>query len=99
MIDREVRVTQTVLVAVDESKFTPEFMAEFRRHFYDFHTLDDHIEHIAQLVARGLVDDFTKFIEGYGPPAEMGIRFHIPRGSTETEVLGESPYTISKSES
>ncbi len=87
MVDREVRVTQTILVAVDEAKFTPEFMEDFRRHFYPFDTLNRHIEHLAQLRARGLVDDFTKFIEGYGPVEEMGIRFYIPHGSTEAEIV------------
>lgn len=68
---RLVNVTLTVEVEVDESKFTEEWMAEWRGSFYNFHTVQQHIEHIAQLEARGLL--FRDFTEGYGPLADMGI--------------------------
>lgn len=71
---RLVDVTQTVEVEVDESKFTPEFMQEFRNSFYSFHTINQHLEHLAQLYARGLDRDF---IEGYGPAQDFGIRFSL----------------------
>jgi hypothetical protein len=61
---------------VDETKFTPEFMAEFRQHFSPFETLDEHLAHLAQLHARGVVDD-DQFIGGYGPAKDMGIRFEV----------------------
>ncbi len=81
----EVIVTQTVEVTVDESKFTPEFMAEFRRYFYEFDTLEEHLEHLGQLHARGMCDEFS-FIEGYGPAKDFGIKFRIT--DQEEEALG-----------
>jgi uncharacterized protein (DUF2126 family) len=78
MLTRKVQVTQTVEVTVDEATFTPEFMAEFRQFFFPFETLDEHLEHLAQLHARGIASDFPHaFIEGYGPPKDMGIRFEV----------------------
>ena len=72
---RIVNVTIAVEVEVDEAKFTPQFMAEFRESFYHFNTIDRHIEHIGQLAAREILhDDFT---EGYGPLAELGIKARI----------------------
>lgn len=76
MITKQVEVVQLVEVTVDETKFTPEFMAEFRESFYDYSTVNDHIEHLAQLQARGLInmpEINNRFIEGYGPANEMGI--------------------------
>lgn len=75
-----VQVTQQVRVAVDDAKFTPEFMAEFRDVFYPFYTVEDHIRHLGQLYVRGMAHNGA-FIEGYGNTAEMGIRFE------ETGVL------------
>ncbi|MBK5958063.1 hypothetical protein CCR97_08010 [Rhodoplanes elegans] len=68
-----VSVTQEVSITIDRKKFTPDFMAEYRASFYPFDTIERHIEHIAQLYARGLVDKYTTFIEGYGDLREMGI--------------------------
>ena len=73
---KHVLVTQEVRVRINKTKFTKAFMREFRESFYDFHTLDEHIEHLAQLHARGIADD-DSFIEGYGPAADMGIRFKV----------------------
>lgn len=61
------------IVELDESKFTPEFMEEFRQSFYQFYDLEDHAEHITQLYARGVVEG-DDFIEGYGKPSEAGIK-------------------------
>ncbi len=72
---KSVGVSQLIEVEVDEKKFTPEFMAEFRASHYQFHDVEDHIEHLAQLHARGIADNFSDFIEGYGDPKEFGIRF------------------------
>lgn len=69
-------VTQTIEVEVDETKFTPEFMAEFREHFYNFHTMKEHVGHLGQLYARDLVDEYTIFIEGYGDVKKLGIVFN-----------------------
>lgn len=68
-------VLHYVTVKVNKDKFTPEFMEEFRDSFYPFFTLKDHVNHLAQLYARGIVDEFTDFIEGYGDPKDFGIEF------------------------
>lgn len=85
----EVDVTQRVKVTVDEDKFTPKFMEEFRESFYPFYELKQHVEHLAQLTARGGVDPIvTTFIEGYGATKEMGIK--VDDGEVvEIEVLRE----------
>lgn len=85
MITKQVEVTQTVEVTVDETKFTPEWMQSFRETFYKYHTVDDHLKHLGQLEARGLtyqphVDN--TFIEGYGNANEMGISARV----VDTEV-------------
>lgn len=70
-----VEVTITMEVTVDESKFTEAFFAEFRESFYRFHTLDEHLCHIGQMAARGVISGWQgEFVEGYG--ADMGIRTH-----------------------
>ena len=63
MVTKYVVVKQGIGVSVDESKFTEEFMEEFRDYFYKFYTINDHIEHLGQLYARGIVDEFDDFIE------------------------------------
>lgn len=88
MIVKNVSVTQVVSVTVDETKFTNEFLAEFRRDFYRFHTLDDHIEHLGQLYARGLFNGMPdEFVEGYGPAREFGIAVKCLPDRTEIEVV------------
>ena len=69
-------VIQMIKVVVDESKFTEEFMEEFQRNFYPFYTIEDHMKHLAQLYSRGIVDEFSEFIEGYGNPKDFGIDFN-----------------------
>lgn len=81
-----VHVVQDFEVIVPDSLLTEEFMAEFRKSFYDFTTKEQHIEHLAQLYARGLADD-DSFIEGYGKG--VGIRFLFPSIEVrEVEVTG-----------
>lgn len=82
MLKKIVEVTQHIEVTVDETKFTPEFMREFRESFYPFTSLEDHLCHLGQLFARGLCGSyidpkFAPFIEGYGPAHEMGINFRL----------------------
>jgi hypothetical protein len=69
---RIVAVTHTVEVKINRKKFTRKFMADFRRDFYNFTTIERHLEHLAQLYVRGIAGEF---IEGYGPASEMGIEF------------------------
>jgi hypothetical protein len=71
-----VEVTQTIEVALDPAKFDDAFMAEFRDSFYDFDTIEEHAEHIAQMQARGVIDvsyQSGEFVEGYGDHRDMGI--------------------------
>lgn len=65
------RISFEVSVEIDETKFDEAFMAEFRKSFFQFDTVQEHVEHIAQLEARGLLQDFT---EGYGPIKDFGIK-------------------------
>lgn len=71
---RTVEVTQRIQVTINESKFTPEFMEEFRRDFYEFNTIEQHMEHLAQLYARGIATPYNDFIEGYGLSDDFGIK-------------------------
>lgn len=72
----EVCYSSTYEIEIDESKFTDEFMEEFRQHFFPFYDLEDHAEHIAQMQARGVIDIISspEFVEGYGPSNDMGIK-------------------------
>ena len=77
MMTKWFAVVETELsIEVDETKFTEEWMEEFRKHFYPFFTVQDHVEHLAQLQACGVIElpDSQAFIEGYGKPEEMGIK-------------------------
>ena len=79
---RTVRVIQEVEVEVDESKFTPEFMEMFRGVFFNFDTIEQHIEHLAQLEARSI---YGEFVEGYGNRSEFGISMKVT--DLETELV------------
>lgn len=70
----EVEVTRVVRVSLDETQFTPEFMAEFRENFFDLDTIEGHAAHLAQLHARGMADNFD-YIEGYSAAPITGITF------------------------
>jgi hypothetical protein len=82
-----IEVRQIVRVTLDETKFTPEFMAEFRQSFYPFDTIERHAEHLGQLVARGVHDlspySPDEFVEGYGAIGEMGISAEIVDGDQD----------------
>lgn len=71
-----IEVTQAVSVEAPDSLFTDSFMEEFRKYFYDFTTPQEHLEHLAQLHARGLANEYS-FIEGYGKASELGIKFEV----------------------
>jgi len=82
-----VHVSQLVQVELDASKFDEAFMQEFRESFFNFDTIEEHAEHIAQLQARGVIDieGVPEFVEGYGPSDEMGIKARVI--DTEVEAL------------
>ena len=87
MLTKEVTVTTTVRVTIDETKFDADFMAEFARSIGDFDTLDKHIAYLGWLYATGRADDLTgSFIEGYGPTAKMGIKFADVHNRAELDV-------------
>lgn len=83
---RKVKVAQWVEVTIDESKFDEKFMSEFRDSFYQFHSIQEHVEHLAQMIARRVYFPESKFIEGYGLVKEMGISFKMLDSETETEI-------------
>ena len=89
LVTKHVEVRQIVAVTVDEEKFNDAFMSEFRRSFFPFFDLDEHICHLGQLFARGLLGDFPKdfFIEGYGPMTSMGIAFEDQPLAQEQEIV------------
>ena len=62
---KTVIITQRVDIEIDETKFTKEFMQEFGNCFYNFKTINDHIEHLAQLSARGCIGSWGDVPEGY----------------------------------
>lgn len=67
-------------VEVDESKFTPTFFAEFSSYMWYLDSVEEAVEHLASLFARGLIHgDENEFIEGFGPASEMGIKFIVER--------------------
>lgn len=80
---KKASITQFVDVEVDETKFTPEFMEEFKRDFYPFDTIEAHMLHIAQLEARGLLRPLT---EGYGDIDEFGIKATVTGGEDSIEL-------------
>ena len=86
MTKKKVAVRQVVEVSVDEAKFDEAFMSAFRATMYPFQTIDDHIEHLGQLFARGIAVNEHSFIEGYGIADAMGIRFRDMRDG-ETEIV------------
>lgn len=83
-LTRRVVVTIDVDVTVDEAKFTDEFFAEFSASIFYADRIDELLEHLGQLHARGIADD-QSFIEGFGPAKDMGISFKTP--SIETELV------------
>lgn len=62
---KKVRVEFEVEIDYNGDSFNKEFMEAFRGYMYPFHTINDHLEHLAQLKVRGLADD-NEFVEGYG---------------------------------
>lgn len=81
-----VQVTQTVEVALDPTKFTPDFMNEYNKNFSDFgDDLARHAEQIAYLEATGQIPHGNAFVEGYGPIRDMGIE--VSNQMIASEVL------------
>lgn len=78
-----VEVTHYVDVSIDEKKFTEKFLKEFREHFYNFQTVEDHVAHLAWMEVQDMLPG--DFIEGYGSKKEMGIDIHIVDSDSEVQ--------------
>ena len=75
----DIIIYKTVKVEIAESKFDDDFIASFKKTFYDIENIQGHIENLAQMKARGLINNYSPdpdgvFIEGYGREKEMGIK-------------------------
>lgn len=79
---RTVEVTVLVDVTIDETKFTPDFLAEFAASISDY-DMDEHFCHLGWAHACREIDG-NSFIEGYGPAKEMGIQFSNVRTDCQT---------------
>lgn len=85
MPEFKINVTTEVTVKISEGHWITdaEDRKDWAKTFYDFDTIEDHAEHIAQLVARGLATNET-YVEGYGELEKHKIITEI--GDTETEI-------------
>ena len=81
----QIEIVQVVTVKLDETKFDETFMSEFRYSFFQFDSIEEHAEHIAQLQARGIIDVEIsgEFIEGYGDSEKMGITAKVETLDTD----------------
>jgi hypothetical protein len=79
---KTVRVEFEVEIEYDERFFSKKFMKAFRGYMYPFKTVNEHLEHLAQLQVRYLADGF---VEGYGVLNEKDI--HISSELSHIEVL------------
>lgn len=73
----QVQVIQTVLVTIDETKLTKEWMKDFRSYMYPFHTIEDHVKHIAR-------NHEYRYIGGYDYD-DLGIKCEMVSESEEFE--------------
>lgn len=85
MTKHTILVAQYIEVTVDESKFTPEFIANFNQHFHHCPTVEDHMKHIATSFARGIVTSPSQFLEGYGLLNEYGVK--LKRQHSDAELV------------
>lgn len=67
----EVEVTQVVKVQIDDEKINEDFNRVFSSYMWDVNCIEDHVKHLAQMEARGLID-CDGYVEGYGRLPEIG---------------------------
>lgn len=91
----EVEVQITVPVTLREEAFTEKFMEEYRGSIAPFDTLGEHAEHIAWLVATGVIDPVydplvcgDQFVEGYGRIADFVI--YAATSETVADTISET---------
>jgi len=78
-----VNVISPVKVMADETKFTPQFLKEFRKCFCDWKIIDEHIQRLANLKVGGYCDQ--DFVDGYGSQEDMGLSHEIEDIELEIE--------------
>lgn len=79
--------TDEYIIEFDEDICNEEWMADFRDVFFNFHHLDEHAEHVAQMRMR-----FGRgFIEGYGIPLENG---KVPYWAYSEEMKSQINHAI-----
>lgn len=84
----DVTVRYEIVVNVDESKFTPEFMQDFNETIYPIESVEDHCEELARRVmnlGHGIHKGSTVFLEGYGVAKEMGITAELTEEALEID--------------
>jgi hypothetical protein len=86
-----IKVSQVIEVYYDPEKFSEEWMKDFRSYMYDFYDVEDHLEHLAQMYARGLIHDVSSMqeAEGYGNLLAMRTQIHDDPFMLETEILDD----------
>ncbi|KZL19047.1 hypothetical protein [Pseudovibrio sp. Ad37] len=79
-----VEMKSTVLIDIDESKFTDEFMEQYRQLIDPgFCEVRDHAGLLAELAVGGIIENGC-FVEGYGDLNQQGIQLvELPKIETE----------------
>lgn len=72
---KTIAVTRAVRVSLDESFFTPEWIAEFESYMYPLDGIDEVYADLAEKFVAGIIDGHETLIEGYGDPKAFKLRF------------------------
>lgn len=80
-------VTHAVKVALDESKFTPEWIEEFESYMYPLGDVEGARRDLARLYLSGIAD--RDFVEGYGSLKELGVEFTVDMDTRSYFESGE----------
>ena len=79
--------TDEYIIELDEAVLDENWMSNFRTYMYDYHRLEEHAEHLAQVQAR--IGEHS-FIEGYGDVNRNGgLIFDHQDYDTEGNLLPE----------
>lgn len=70
---KTILVEHSIDVTVDESLFTDEFIEAFKKSLYPLDDIQEHIEHIALCMAKGVIHSDRDFLEGYGILRDFGV--------------------------
>ncbi|SDR07983.1 hypothetical protein [Pseudovibrio sp. Tun.PSC04-5.I4] len=81
-----VELKSTILIDIDESKFTEEFMEQYRELIDpSFREVRDHAGLLAEFALGGIAEN-GDFVEGYGDLNQQGIKF-VDLPQVETEAI------------